>query len=418
MSVRPNAESRLVSALVNSQDAEAASRLGIAPEMLVSYQPEYRFVLSFPATFGKQPSVESLRTKFPDFPYSEAYTDVAFICSEVRKQHDHRTLVKAARAMTEALYDQNTEEAYAILQSVAMPGNSMSYEMRNALHDMTVLDDYGKAVEKLQTPWEALQACTGGMARGDLWYLAARLGQGKSWSLGTFARQALLAGKRVAYFSLEMPREQVLTRIHTLLAYELGVQVRHSDLQGRTYDPIAYRKLIGRIKEEIPGELFIVDTSRGGISPSHVGSMGRGMDLVLVDYAGLLSSPLGGRAVDDWRTMAMISNILKETAISNDQVIISAAQINREGDTPGWRPPKVKNLAQADALGQDADVVVTHKQRSKTVMIYSVEKNRHGEGGAMWHTRFLPNEGRFEQVSTERAKDFIERDREREEAQE
>ena len=43
------------------------------------------------------------------------------------------------------------------------------------------------------------------------------------------------------------------------------------------------------------------------------------------------------------------------------------------------------------------------KQRSKTVTVYSIEKNRDGEGGVFWHTRYLPNEGRFPEIGMEKA---------------
>lgn len=416
MPQRPNSESRLISALINSQDVQAAPRFGLTEDMLITHASEYRWLSSFPLAFGHQPSVESLLSKFPDFPYSEDYTDVAFICSEVRQQHEHRQLVKAVKGASEALYAGDVDEARQVLQNVQYASGLSGYELKNDLHDFSVLDDYEEEINKVNMPWKTLQDTTGGAAPGDLWYVAARLGQGKSWTLAAMARQALLEGKKVAMFSLEMPKKQVLTRVHSMLGHELGVNVRHSDLHGRSYDPISYRKLIGRIKEEIPGELFVIDTSKGSITTDKVQGLTEGMDLVLVDYAGLLASTMGRRAVDDWRTMAEISNVLKETAIQNILPIIAAAQINREGDTSGDRPPKVKNLSQSDALGQDADVVITHKQLSKTVMVYSVEKNRHGESSVLWHTRFLPNEGRFEQISYERALDFRERDADREDS--
>jgi replicative DNA helicase len=414
MANRPNSESRLISALINSQDVQAAPRFGVNDHMLISHANEYRWLVSFPLAFGHQPSVESLIAKFPEFPYSEDYTDVAFICSEVRQSHDHRQLVKAVRTASEALYAGDVDEAFESLAGVARSGHTSSHELRNVLHDMSVLDDYEDVIEKIALPWKTPQEITGGLGKGDLWYWAARLGQGKSWSLAAVVRQALFDGKRVVMFSLEMPKRQVITRIHSALAPELGIKVRHSDLHGRAYDPISYRKLLGKIKEEVPGELFVIDTSKGSISTSDVASLTQGMDLVLIDYAGLLASPFGGRAVDDWRTMAAISNNLKEIAITNDLPILAAAQINREGDTTGTRPPKVKNLAQSDALGQDADVVITHKQLSKTVMVSSVEKNRHGESEALWFNRFLPNEGRFEEINYERARDFVDVDQDKE----
>jgi len=66
---RANSESRLISALINSQDVQAAPRYGVNDEMLVAHATEYRWLTSFPAVFGHQPSVESLLSKFPDFPY-------------------------------------------------------------------------------------------------------------------------------------------------------------------------------------------------------------------------------------------------------------------------------------------------------------------------------------------------------------
>jgi hypothetical protein len=413
MPPRPNSESRLISALINVRDVEAAILYGVVPEMFQSYQSEYRWLIAFPKAYSGQPSVESLLTKFPEFPYTEDYTDVAFICDEVKDRHAHAKMALALRGAGEALRQGDTDEAYAFFSSIQHPGNNMTIKLRNVLHDEAFLDSYDDEIVRIDVPWQTLQKVTGGPAAGDSWVVAARLGQGKSWTLACMAVLALMNGKRVNLYSLEMPERQVVTRIHALLAFELGIKVTHSDLHGRAYDPIAYKKLLGQIREQVPGELFVADNSKGSISTAQVASMSKGMDLVLIDYMGLLSSPFGNRAVEDWRTMATISNIIKEIAGSNEVPIVSAAQINREGETHGWKPPKVKNLAQSDALGQDADVVITMKKRSKTVAIYSIEKNRHGDSGDLFHTRFLPNEGRFEEIGFETARDLVQRDNEK-----
>lgn len=410
MPIRPNSESKLISALVNTQDVTSAAAYGVTPEMFLTYGAEYRWLITFPLTYERQPSVESLTTKFPDFPYSEAYMDVGFICDEVKDNHNHRTMVSALRGAGEALRNGDTDEAYAYFSSIQHPTNQMSIKLRNVLHDEAFLDSYEDAVERVEMPWKTLQKATGGPACGDFWVVAARLGQGKSWTLGSMAAHALMTGEKVIIFSLEMPEEQIRTRMHSLIARQMGMDVKHSELHGRTYDPIAYRKLLKRIREEVSGELYVVDTSKGSISTAHVASMSKGMGLAIVDHLGLMASPFGSRAVEDWRTMATISNILKEVAQVNSVPIIAAAQINREGDTSGWKPPKVKNLAQSDAIGQDADVVITMKRRSKTVAIYSVEKNRHGESGDLFHTRFLPNDGRFDEINFETARALIDKD--------
>jgi len=410
MPERPNSESRLISALINVHDVEAALIYGVVPEMFQTYQSEYRWLASFPVRYDNQPSVESLRDKFPEFPYSETYVDVGFICDEVKDKHTHRTMVTALQAAGEALRNGDTDEAYAFFSSIQHPEAHATYRMENALHDTSFLDSYDE-VDTIEMPWATLQKTTGGPAAGDFWVVAARLKQGKSWTLASMLVHALMSGRRCTLFSLEMPKRQVMTRIHVQLAYELGIKdVRHSDLHGRGYDPIAYRKLMGAIKEQISGELFVVDTSRGGISTATVASHTKDTEFAVVDHMGLLMSPFGKRAVEDWRMMAAISNITKEIAQVNAVPIVAAAQINREGDTRGWKPPRTRNLAQSDALGQDADVVITMKRRSKSVATYLIDANRSGESGVLFSTMFLPNEGRFEEIKFEKAREIAEND--------
>lgn len=411
MSSRPNSESKLISALINAKDVGQAAVYGVTPEMFVSYQPEYRWLMDYPTSYESQPSPEAIEIKFPEFPYSSSSKDVAFICDEVKDKHLHRGMITAIKGAGDALRNGDTDEAFAFMTSIQHPTYGITRKMKNALHDASFLDNYGEKVDRIPMPWKSLQEATGGIADGDFWVLAARLGQGKSWSLMCALAHALLEGRKVMLFSLEMPERQVMSRIHTILAMEMGMtNVRHTDLKDRSFDPILYRRLLKLIKENIPGELFVVDTSGGSITTAHIASMTKDMDLVVVDHMGLLTSPMGRRAIEDWREMATISNIIKEIAQINKVPIFAAAQINREGDTAGWKPPKVKNLAQSDALGQDADVVITMKQRSKTVAVYSVEKNRDGESGVLFHSRYLPNEGKFPEISFEKARTLVDRD--------
>jgi replicative DNA helicase len=411
MPIRPNSESRLISALINTQEVEAAALYGVSPDMFLAYQQEYRWLIDFPRTYKKQPDVESLLSRYPDFPYSDSYSDVAYICDEVKDKHHERMMVQALKGAGEALRNGDTDEAYQYFLKVQHPVTTISYKLKNSLEDLSFLDTYEERIDTIEMPWKTLQKTTGGPAAGDYWTLAARLKQGKSWSLVSMIVHALIAGKNVMMFSCEMPEIQVMTRVHVVLAYELGIKdVRHSDLHGRNYDPIAYRKLIRQINEMVAGKLFVIDTSHGGISTQIISSLSKGMDFVVVDHLGLLVSPTGSRAIEDWRAMAMISNVIKEIAVVNNVPILAAAQINRDGDTNGWKPPKVKNLAQSDAIGQDSDCVITMKRRSKSVATYSIEVQRSGESGVLFSTRFLPNEGRFEEITMEKARDIADSD--------
>lgn len=398
--IRPTAETLLISAMINTGDVSTASLYNVTPEMFVGFPNEYRWILSYPKAYGSSPTKETFLTKFPSFPFADT-CDVAFAADEVKYAYTKRGLVRAIQDSTRALTEGDLEEAIMAVSGFAMPSSVVP--LKNTLSDISFLDTYELEEDILRIGWPTLLRATSGIRPGDLWYLAARLGQGKSWLLGSLAADALIAGRRVIFYSLEMSQRQVQTRMHTILAKRLGIDIRHSQLHGRTYDALAYRRLVGRISDEIKGELFVVDSSLGRVSPATIQAQADQADLVVVDYAGLLSTPMGNRAIDDWRSMASISNQLKEVAVATGTPIISAAQINRDGDGAGWKPPKVKNLAQSDALGQDADVVITHKRYSKSTMISSIEKNRHGASGDYFWTNFSPEDGRFDEITRDQA---------------
>lgn len=375
--------------------------------MMDAYAPELQFIISYPKLYGlEMPSPETMMLKFPDYRHQEDVEDVAWAAEDVINDHARRELVSAIRDASEYISDGDIDQAMFRVSSFMPPTRKQPQE--NMLEAEYLLDQYEESEDSMHVPWDTLQNLTGGIRKGDLWYLAARLSQGKSWSLLNFARGALLGGYNVKFYSLEMSRYQVMVRMHVMLGAALGIPVDHIAMRDRRYDKEEYRLLVKRIKEEIPGKFFVHDASMGRVNPQTIVHDKDQADLVIIDYAGLMSTASGGRAIDDWRSMGVISNMLKEAAISSNLRILAAAQVNREGDNEGKYPPKVKNLAQSDALGQDADVVLTHKQMSKSVMVYSLEKNRHGSSGDRFYSRFLPNEGKFREIDKETATDIKE----------
>jgi replicative DNA helicase len=277
----------------------------------------------------------------------------------------------------------------------------------NLVSDLGFLDDYHEPAETLELPWPTLQGITGGLHRGNYMVLAARLGQGKSAYLMAMAGHALTQGKRVLFYSLEMSESEVRARAHSLLARKLGYSVfTLSNIRNRQVDPRDYKDLVQELTQTIPGTLEVHTPASGMVSPATVASRAGEYDMVIIDYATLMVTDTGQPVSDDWRTATQVSNRLKQIALAEQTRIVAAAQVNREGDTAGWRPPKVKNLAQADSFGQDADLVVTFKAYAPNATVFSVEKNRHGASGHFFFTRFNPNEGVFTEITRDDADDL------------
>jgi replicative DNA helicase len=400
-------EACLINALINTDSPEAAKLRGIDPEMFVAFKSEYRWLLNYKEAYDSTPSINTLLTKFPTFPVQEE-RDVDFYCDEVRYAYTARELSRTLTTAAQHLSQDDLESAVFAVSTFSPPSQK-GVPLTNTLTDDSFLENWDTAEETYKVPWQTLDDATGGLHKGDLWYVAGRLGQGKSWSLGCFARTLALSGKRVLFVSLEMSERQVQQRLHIMLGNTLGSKITHSELRNREITPQQYSELMSLIRTNVTGSVSVLDFSRGPVTPAKIQSMIKDYDAAVIDYAGLMSSSMGNRAVEDWRTMAAISNQLKEVAVATDIPIVAAAQINREGDTNNWKPPKVKNLSQSDALGQDGDVVLTQKQYGKKNMVYSLEKNRHGEGQQLFFTEFDPNKGRFEEVSAQVARQSYER---------
>jgi replicative DNA helicase len=94
-------------------------------------------------------------------------------------------------------------------------------DRRRFADNKSVLREHLKTISKklddpitgVRTGFRPLDRHTRGLHQGDLCVLAARSGMGKTMLAGLFAMNAASTGVGVLFFSWEMPREQVLTRM-------------------------------------------------------------------------------------------------------------------------------------------------------------------------------------------------------------
>lgn len=402
-----SAEALLISALVNKSSVGEERLYGISEADFLAYGDHYSWITNYVATYGEQPSPEIFVHQFPDFPLME-HGDIRSAADMVFAAGDRQRLSTAMSDAVDLIHLGDQRAAYARLLE-AEPRRAMAKPM-NIYTDTAHLSAWGEKPYCVEVPYPTLQRHTGGIEAGNLWYLAGRPGQGKSAHLGSISQHAVLTGNRVLFYSLEMSEAEVRARFHAAMATVLGYSITVSDLRAHRVDRALYRKLHGEIAEKLEavgGYLDVHTPKDGPVSPSVVASRCTEYDLTIVDYVGLMAQDGGGHAIDDWRVMASISNSLKTTALSQQTGILCAAQINRDGET-GSAPPKVKNLAQSDALGQDGDVVLTMRSKPHDVATaFSLEKNRHGASGIPFYTTFDPNTGTYREISGDHVEDLV-----------
>lgn len=413
-------EAMLISAVLRQSDHKTPIMAGVQPKWFVTYGDEWGWIDKYINRHRKCPSKALFRSKFPDFQIIRS-DDVEYGVAELRGEYLRRSLLVAVDESVEALTD--LEDPMQIIERLQKSLVGLHADGFGSQHESDVVDDwesiynevsrrYERATERgyagVPTGFDTLDLITNGPQEGDYWIVAARLGQGKTWTLLRMAATAVYRGFTVQYDALEQTRAQIAMRAHSFLSSDHArVAFQSSDLMnGRDFDLLAYREFLKDLKETLTGRLIVNDTSRGRVTPSTIAAQieRNQPDIVFIDYLTLMNSHAG-----DWQAIAGLSAELKGIAMRYGVPIVAAAQINRTAigeDLPG-----AEHLAGADAIGQDADAVITMKQVSRHVVKMKLAKYRHGSDGQQWFNEFRPNTGLFKEISGDDAQDIINEDK-------
>ena len=250
-------------------------------------------------------------------------------------------------------------------------------------------------VSGVPTGFTALDNLLTGMHGGELILVGARPSMGKtSFAMNIASYAALTAGKSVAVFSLEMPREQIALRMLCSDARVDMQKVRSGTLSGDDWMRLA--KAIGPMSN---APLYIDDTA--GISPTQLRSrcrrlmMDKGLDLVVLDYLGLMHSDT--KSENRQLEVSEISRQLKAIALELKIPLIACAQLSRAATTRVDKRPVLSDLRDSGAIEQDADEVLflyredyyNKETEKQNVAECIVAKNRHGETGTV-ELQWLP----------------------------
>ena len=288
-------------------------------------------------------------------------------CQTVRDYSRRRQLITLARqAMGEACdIGKSVEDAENSLQAAFMKG--MQLAEHKGLYDAKALvfalqDDIDRRARGehvgVKTGIRGIDAHIGGMEPGNLVIIAGRPSHGKSALACTVAVNAARAGKQVLWFTLEMDAVETARRIVSFLSGVDNKKIKTAALQGMTSDEwsryiTAYEKLakmglhVSDATNQTP--LDIWRTAQGV-------KMAGGLDLVIVDYIGLMSA--GSQKKENRvQEVSYITRMLKNMAQALQVPVLALSQLNRANDKEGRRP-RLSDLRDSGSIEQDANIVM------------------------------------------------------------
>lgn len=390
-------EALLISALLESGEFDL-SRWRIDRADFDCYQPLVRFCAEHQEHTGRAPAIELVARKYPDFELTTK-VDPLWAAGELRKAVAHRGLRTRIHEALTLLEEEDVEEAYSRFDDLQPPHGTRRDPLDG--FDFSGVEESFDA-GYIEVPYPTLGRATGGIKEAELWYLAARTGTGKTNIASAYAARAVAQGNRVAVWSLEIPANAYLHRIRRVLAANSSVPGLLKMFDSEDRDEV--KKALDILREKYNLGSFVgYDPSHGRCTVEAVRHAMEDADLVIVDHVGLMVTRDGKRAIDDWRVMATISNRLKEETLRTRIPVLGVAQINRAGEsTSTLRTPKLSELSQADALGQDGDVVVTMNRYSTHALLHDGAKIRNGPG-VKWFSQFDPAKALYTEIKRERA---------------
>lgn len=248
------------------------------------------------------------------------------------------------------------------------------------------------ARESVKTNWAVIDLLLdGGLAKGELGFVVAPAGSGKSWLLAKLGSEAMKSGKNVAHFTLELNENYVGLRYDSCFT---GIDFQ--DI--RNHVDVVKKKI-----EEIPGKLFIkyfpIKTIASHTIKMHVDRIqmltGVKIDLIVVDYADLLRPAMADKNANSYSEAGSVYEELRAVAGELQVPVWSASQAHRgahEADTI-----QAHNVADSYRKIMTGDFVISlsrkmEDKQGSTARVHVI-KNRFGADGMTFPTYFNSSNG-------------------------
>lgn len=289
----------------------------------------------------------------------------------VRDRSLLRQMISAANEIADDAFNPDGKTSEEILNSAEQKIFQIAEDRPNQGGPEGVNELLKKAVDRIDTLFNSdgdmtgvttgfddLDAKTAGLQPSDLIIVAARPSMGKTTFAMNLVENALMSNnKPVLVFSLEMPAEQLMTRMLSSLGRIDQTRVRTGSLEEEDWPKLTTAVNMMRDKP-----LFIDD--QAGISPNELRTRARRivrehgpLSLIMIDYLQLMQMKTPG-IESRTQEISEISRSLKAIAKELECPVVALSQLNRTLEQRPNKRPVNSDLRESGAIEQDADVIM------------------------------------------------------------
>lgn len=340
--------------------------------------------------------------------YAVIVRDRALLRNIAEAAQEISTMVYEGAGEADAMLEAAERRIYALRKDRTVGGLlPVSVIVQNVYNHLSEAAASGSSLPGLSTGLAELDRTILGLSGGELVLVASRPGMGKtSIALNIAMHIAKTAKKTVAVFSLEMAREQLVTR---LLAGE-GL-IDSQKLQTGRLSEDEWRRVASAASVLSATDMRIDDNPT--LSVADMNAQCRRipeLGLVVIDYLQLMQSAGSGNSwSNESRTQAVsdMSRMLKIMAKELNVPVLCLSQLSRANESRQNKRPMLSDLRESGAIEQDADVVIgiyregyyDKECENPNLAEAIVLKNRHGETGTI-NLLWRPEHTTFAAIST------------------
>lgn len=317
-----------------------------------------------------------------------------------------------AQDKTEAILEDAEQKIFKLVQTSTGSQDITTIDriVINVINEIEEAARNKGKVTGLSTGFIDLDNMLTGMHGGELLLVAARPAMGKTAFVLNIAHDiAVMHQIPCAIFSLEMSKEQLVSRMIAIDAMVDSKKMKLGDLSNDDWD-----KVTESIEAIASSPIYIDDNSSITISElrSKCRKLKQNYDiqLIILDYLQLMSSSRNVESRQQF--IAEVSRALKNIARELNVPVIALSQLSRAVDSRPDHKPVLSDLRESGSIEQDADVVMfiyrdeyynpetTTKPQTAEIII---AKQRSGETGSIdlrWigkYTKFADPEKHYQQ---------------------
>ena len=342
--------------------------------------------------------------------YAGIIRDKALLRSMAKAAGDIAAMVQEGVGTAGDLLSAAEQKIYAIRQGRGSQEMATVGAVLNDVMEQLAKLTAGSEPPGLSTGLSAVDRKINGLNKSDLLLLAARPGMGKtSMALNVALSAAKSSGKTVAIFSLEMSKEQLVTRLLANEGLIENTRLATGNLRESDWEKIAQAASVlnqTNIRIDDNPLLTVADMNAKCRRLENLG-------LVVIDYLQLMTSAGGKGYSGENRQQAVadISRMLKIMAKELQVPVLCLSQLSRANEKREDKRPMLSDLRESGAIEQDADIVMflyrddyyNEDSEKRNIAECIVAKNRHGETGKVelrWmpdYTAFSTLENRYEE---------------------